>query len=110
MECKLCPNIQYIGKSEPPVNIRINKHRDDCKRTTSIEVDQHFRLPGHTFNEHATFTLLEQLNTQTKSKLERRKILEKREDFWIVKLDTLKPNGLNGKLNHPNEIGIPTKD
>ena len=26
------------------------------------EADQHFRLPGHNFNWHAKFTLLEQLN------------------------------------------------
>ena len=56
MECRLCPVIQYVGKSEPPANIRFNKHRDDCKVATSIEIDQHFRLPGHNFNEHATFT------------------------------------------------------
>ena len=103
MECRLCPIIQYLGKSEPPANIRINKHRDDCKITTSIDIDQHFRSPGHSFNEHAVFTIIERLNTRTKTKLERREILETREDFWIMELQTLKPRGLNAILSYPQK-------
>ena len=103
MECRLCPIIQYVGKSEPPANIRINKHRDDCKIATSIDIDQHFRSPGHTFNKHATFTISERLNTCTKTKLEGREILETREDFWIMELQTLKPRGLNAKINYPHK-------
>ena len=103
IECRLCPVIQYVGKSEPPANIRFNKHRDDCKAATSIEIDQHFRLPVHNFNEHATFTLIEQLNVCNKTKLERREILETREDFWMMELKPLRPHGLNAKLNHPDK-------
>ena len=100
LECRLCPTIQYVGKSESPANIRINKHRDDCKTPYSIDIDQHFRKLGHDFNKHATFTFIEQLKHTDRPKLEKRKILEKREDFWIMKLETLKPRGLNAKLNH----------
>ena len=32
-----------------------------------------------------------------------RRTLENHEDLWILKLQTLKPNGLNDKLNHPLE-------
>ena len=39
MECPLC-KIQYVGKAE---------------------ADFHFRKPGHSFNLHAKFTLIEQL-------------------------------------------------
>ena len=28
----------------------------------SLQADQHFQLPGHNFNKHAKFTLIEQLN------------------------------------------------
>ena len=98
-----CPIIIYVGKSEPPAHIRINKHRDDCKITTSIDIDQHFRLPGHSFNEHAVFTVIERLNPRTKTKLGRREILETREDFSILELQTLKPRGLNAKLNYPQK-------
>ena len=95
--------IQYVGKSEPPANIIINKHRDDCKITTSIDIDQHFRSPGYSFNEHTVFTIIERLNTRTEMKLEQREILETREDFWIMVLQILKPQGLNAKLNYPQK-------
>ena len=102
LECRLCPNIQYIGKSETSANIRINKHRDDCKSPHSIEIDQHFRKEGHDFNKHATFTFIEKIKQNDKPKKEKREILEKREDFWIMELQTLKPRGLNAKLNFCN--------
>ena len=35
-----------------------------------------------------------------------RRTLEDHEDFWIIRLKTLKPHWLNDKLNHPeNAIG-----
>ena len=84
--------IYIYEKSEPPSNIRSNKHRDDCKITTSIDIDQltlnsniyDFRLPGHSFNEQAVFTVVERLNTRTKTKLEHREILKTQEDYWIM--------------------------
>ena len=36
-----------------------------------------------------------------------RRTLENHEDLWILKLQTLKPNGPDDKLNHPeNAIGF----
>ena len=102
LECRLCPTMQYIGKSETPVNIRINKHRDDCKSPHTIEIDQHFRQTGHDFNKHATFTLIETIKQTDQPKMKKREMLEKREDFWIMRLQTLKPGGINAKLNHSN--------
>ena len=32
--------------------------------------------------------------------------LENYEDLWILKLQTLKPNGLNDKLNHPENVSL----
>ena len=74
---------------------------------TSIDIDEHFRSTGHSFNVQVAFTIIERLNTRTKMKLERREILETREDFWIMELQTLKPRGLNAKLNYPQKyMGI----
>ena len=42
LECVLCA-IQYVGKSEWPMNIRLNKHRNDVFREEAIEVCQHFK-------------------------------------------------------------------
>ena len=100
MECNLC-KIQYVGKAETAFNVRLNNHRKDAKNAKSIPADSHFRKPGHDFTKHAKFTLIEQLsNTENKSKESLRLILKGREDFWIKKLDTLTPKGLNQELNN----------
>ena len=61
MECVLC-NKQYTGKSEIPFNLRLNNQRKDVNERNSLQAGQRFRLPGHNFNKHAKFTLIEQLN------------------------------------------------
>ena len=99
MECDKCKNKQYIGKSEWPMNFRINKHRDDSKQTNSIPICQHFSSSEHNFNRHARFTIIETLRDQTKPLLELRKNLESRENFWIKRMKTLQPQGFNQKLN-----------
>ena len=101
MECTLCKR-QYTGKSETTFNIRSNNHRKDVYKTNTPEADQNFRLPGHNFNRHAKFTLIEQFNNAELDKelLEFR--LKKRRDFWIHKLKTLQSHGFNAALNFLN--------
>ena len=61
MEFRIC-HIQYIGKSEREFNIRLNNHCKDVNRQNAPQADQHFKLPNHNFNQHARFTLIEQLD------------------------------------------------
>ena len=61
MKSRPC-RIQYIGKSETEFNIRLNNHRQDVKRQSAPQADQHFKLPNHKFNQHTRFTLIEQLD------------------------------------------------
>ena len=53
MECRIC-GIQYIGKSETEFNIRLNNYRKDVNRQNAPQGDQHFKLPNHNFNQHAS--------------------------------------------------------
>ena len=99
IECILCNFKPYVGKSEPPSNMRTNNHRADSSKENSIAVDKHFGQQGHDFTKHARITLIEQIKDPNKSKEEITYILEKRENFWIIKLDTLCPNGFNQSLN-----------
>ena len=62
---------------------------------------RHFLEPGHNFNLHAKFTLIEQVTKTDLSGEELTTLLEKREDFWMKKLQTLVPNGFNIELNFP---------
>ena len=55
-ECNLCPNTQYVGRSEPPLNLRINTHRYEVNNPKALAFDKHFLLPGHNFNANARFT------------------------------------------------------
>ena len=98
--CNKCPGTQYVGKSEPPVNLRINTHRHDVKSPNGGAFDKHFNQPGHDYNKNARFILIEQIRNQnTMKKMNIRKLLEEREDYWMSKLQTVTPKGLNDHLN-----------
>ena len=102
MECRIC-RIQYIGRSETEFNFRLNNHRKEVNTQNAPQSDQHFKLPYHNFNQLVRFTLTEQLdNMKIDQNLATLK-LRKREDFWIEKLKTLHPYGLNAELNFPNK-------
>ena len=57
-------------------------------------------MPGNNFNAHANFTIIEEVHNKSLSKLKIHSLLEHREDFWILKLQTLSPQGLNISLNY----------
>ena len=78
------------------------------KRIDVIPAIRHFSQTGHNFEHDAKFTIIEQIRNLNKEKQKKtRKILEHREDFWMLKLKTLQPYGLNDKLNHPQEVAGP---
>ena len=58
MECRIF-YIQYFGKSETELNVRLNNHYKDVNRQNAIKADQHFKLPNHNFS---WFTLIGQLD------------------------------------------------
>ena len=97
--CTLCSNSQYVGKSETKWNIRLNNHRKDSSKVETIPFDKHFQLPNHNFTEHARFILIEQVANHGITQTMLRQRLERREDFWISKLKTMIPYGLNHQLN-----------
>ena len=103
MQCMKC-NIQYVGKSEPAFEIRLNNHRADAYNTDSenktiIPACKHFHQTDHDFNRDARFVLVEKVKDPHLSKQDKRTLLLQRENFWITLLDTLKPKGFNIKLN-----------
>ena len=93
--------MQYVGKSETPFNLRLNNHRKDVYNPKAIPACHHFKIHGHNFMKHTKFTLIEQLTEISHvSKHILRLRLKRREDFWIIKLKTLAPKGLNQELNN----------
>ena len=67
----------------------------------AIPACNHFKIHGHNIMKHAKFTLIEQLTEISNvSKDTLRLRLKRREDFWIIKLETPAPKGLNQELNN----------
>ena len=88
LECYIC-NIQYVGKSETSFNIRLNNHRKNVKNPSTILACK-----------YGKFITIEQLrNIRTTSTETLKERLKQRENFWIMKLKTLAPHGLNEDLN-----------
>ena len=60
-------------------------------------------MPVHNFNAHAKFTIIEDVYNKSLSKFKIRSLLEHREDFWILKLQTISLQDLNISLNFPQD-------
>ena len=76
LHCSIC-QLQYVGKSETPFNIRLNNYRKDHKSKASILAYKHFNEQNHNFQQHAEFTLIEIIKKQTSAE-ETRTLLERR--------------------------------
>ena len=99
LECYIC-NIQCVGKSETPFNIRLNNHRKDAKNPNAIPVCKHFNRHDHDFNNHWKIIIIEQLrNIRTTSTETLKQRLKQQENFWIMKLEILASLGMNQDLN-----------
>ena len=99
LECYIC-NIQYVGKSETPFNISLNSHRKDVKNPNAIPAWKHFNRHDHGFNNCGKTIIIEQQrNISTTSTETLKEKLKQRENFWIMKLETLAPLDLNQELN-----------
>ena len=83
------------------MNHRMNGHRSDARRTDKLAVDTHFLEPDHNFERDAVFTIIEKISKSDLNKSQMTNLLQRREDFWILKLDTLADKGFNTELNFP---------
>ena len=67
MECFLC-KLQYVGKSETPINLSLNNCRFDLFDRNTIPACHHFVQDKHRFSKHAKFTLAESSTNTNKPK------------------------------------------
>ena len=62
--------------------------------------NKHFNNWNHVFDKHGKFILIKQLNNIKKTSTEvLKQRLKERENYWIKRLKTLTPFGLNQELN-----------
>ena len=98
LQCKKCKK-QYVGQTTTCLRHRISQHINN-KSSTNSTVDQHFSTPGHTMLvqpiEQIAMNPTDNPNTI-------RNTLYQRERYWINKLKTVYPQGLNWTSgNHPH--------
>ena len=90
--CKKC-NIQYVGETKQNVSKRMNSHRFDIRNfsdpTYSSYVATHFNSPSHSIDDFSFMPIDNVCNDFDRLC---------KETFWIHKLQTLYPFGLNAKL------------
>ena len=78
------------------LSTRFTQHRSDVKKKSGTLVTKHFNQPNHT-NTNLKCVVIEKVHSDsTHARL-------KRESFWMGKLQTLTPNGLNTKEEAPWE-------
>jgi len=86
--CSAC-NLQYVGKCETTLYTRFSNTKSDIKlNKKKLPIVDHFNSPGHSYN-NISLRGIEHIRCQ------KRPILMHRESFWIAKLRTLKPSGIN---------------
>ena len=89
MTCTVC-RMQYVGETKLSISRRMNLHRSDwrTRRFKRSPVAEHFSQDDHTF-DHIELCVIEsdqRWSDQTR---------KNRETYWIRRLNTLKPFGIN---------------
>ena len=90
ISCSSC-NKQYVGETKGSLNKRMNGHRDDWRhrRFERSPTAEHFHSADHDFLSNASVTCLEHNKEWSDS------TRKHRESYWIRRLNTLCPFGIN---------------
>ena len=94
LECKKC-HIQCVVKAEADFNLRLNNHHKDVYKADAIPALYHFAMKDHVFTRDTSLIIIEQIHKSTLTRWTKKNLLKQRENFWILKLETLKPKGFN---------------
>ena len=86
--CDTCNNSQYIGETKNKLKTRFYQHRSNINKNTGTLVTRHFNQAGHSLN-NMKCVVLEKVHTDD---LQKRL---KRERFWMSKIQSYTPHGLN---------------
>lgn len=104
IECKKCEE-QYVGETSKSLRGRLTDHLSDIRRYCETSVAEHFNQIDHDITD-LQITPIVQLpdeGSQFSNSLARRK----QESFFIDRLNTMTPNGMNEKLEQFHKIAFP---
>lgn len=94
-----CPcGLVYGGETTQRVRDRIGKHKSTIRcKNLMLPIPHHFNEKGHNVSQ-LRYQVLEQIQTPRRGG-NRIQLLKQRESFWIHRLNSLSPNGLNREFN-----------
>lgn len=107
IECKRCEE-QYIGETSKSLKIRLGNHLSNIRCFKDTSVAEHFNQFDHDGNLDVTVTPILQIPDQgskTKDTLTRKKY----ETFFIQKLRSMAPDGMNEKFEKFGVLAFPIK-
>ena len=85
--------MQYVGETENALHIRMNGHQSDITtKKLNKPVAAHFNQPNHSYEDLRVMGI-EKIEDHNNS----RKRRKQREQYWILELRMLTPEGLNIK-------------
>ena len=85
ISCKKCGK-QYVGQTSLTLRDRFTRHRFDINHKENKSVANHFNSTDHSLKDCVIFPI---------EAVDKEEFLTKRENYWIQKLQTLSPCGLN---------------
>ena len=86
--CDKCNHSQYVGETKNKLKTRFYQHRSNINKNTGTLVTKHFNQTGHSLNDMKCIAIEKVHTDNLKRRLQR-------ERFWISKLKTSTPEGLN---------------
>ena len=95
IKCERCERVVYVGETERTVSERLKEHLADVRHSRNKAVAEHFNQPDHSISDFK-IVILEKCTDPSRYF---RKI---RELFWIERLNTAIPAGLNKK----SQLGV----
>ena len=86
--CQKCSHTQYIGETKNSLKQRFYQHRSNINKNTGTPVALHFNSSNHSLSDLRCIAIEKQFTDNYERRL-------KREAFWMTKLKTVLPHGLN---------------
>ena len=105
IHCDSC-GAQYVGETGRTLRERFNGHRTDVRLSKRTNVAVHFDGCLCNFEQHCKLYPIEEI-PDTLSQEANKKLRLERENFWIRKLKTYPPYGMNSGANANSESIMP---
>ena len=84
---------------ETDFNLRQKNHRKDVYKAEAIPASPHYVMKDYIFSRSASFIIIKQIRKSILRRETKKNLLKPRENFWILKLETLKSESLNQELS-----------